>query len=94
MFLGIQDFDFAQIQSNLSKSNRFLLNFASIFHKSNQICPQLINFTNNFSSCIPNPTALLKTYSVANKPRKCDLKTKIFLLFFRQINMERATACV
>jgi len=28
MFWGIQDFDFAQIQSNLSKSNHFCQNFA------------------------------------------------------------------
>jgi len=30
MFLGMQDFDFAQIQSNLTKSNCFCPNFASI----------------------------------------------------------------
>jgi len=36
MFLGMQDFDFAQIQSNLPKSHHFCLNFASILPKSNQ----------------------------------------------------------
>jgi len=33
MYLGMQDFDFAQIQSNLPKSNQFCLNFASILPK-------------------------------------------------------------
>jgi len=40
MFLVMQDFDFAQIQSNLSKSNHFFLNLASNFSKSNQCCPK------------------------------------------------------
>jgi len=51
MFLWMQDFDFAQIKLNLSKSNRFYSNFASILPKSNQICinyasilPKLIKF--------------------------------------------------
>jgi len=30
MFLGMQDFDFAQIQSNLTKSDNFCPNFAQI----------------------------------------------------------------
>jgi len=45
MFLEMQGFDFAQIQSNFPKSNHFCPNFASIllkfclnFAKSNQIC--------------------------------------------------------
>jgi len=33
MFLGMQDFDFAQVQSNLYKSNHFCPNFASILPK-------------------------------------------------------------
>jgi len=41
MLLGMQDSDFAQILSFLPK---FLLNFARISPKSNQICPNLINF--------------------------------------------------
>jgi len=47
MFLGMQDFVFAQIQSNLPKSNHFCLSFSSIspnFTKSNQFCQNLINF--------------------------------------------------
>jgi len=59
MFLGIQDFEFAQIQSSLPISNHFYSNFVSIqpkFHlnfvqispKSNQICSNLINFTFKF----------------------------------------------
>jgi len=44
MFLGIQDFDFAYIQSNLPKTNQFYPNFASILPKYNQICLKLINF--------------------------------------------------
>jgi len=52
MYLGMQDFDFAQSNQICPKSNLFaqiLLqlcpNFASILPKSNQICPTLINFT-------------------------------------------------
>jgi len=41
MFLGMQDFDFAKIQSNLPK---FCFNFASISLKSNQIFSNLTNF--------------------------------------------------
>jgi len=46
LFLGMQDFDFAQIQSNLSKSNHFCLNFASILPKFHlmQFHPNLTNF--------------------------------------------------
>jgi len=33
MFLGVQDFEFIQIQSNLPKSNYFSPNFASILLK-------------------------------------------------------------
>jgi len=33
IFLGVQEFDFAQIQSNLFKSNNFCPNFASILPK-------------------------------------------------------------
>jgi len=47
MFMRMQDSDFAQIQSNLLKSNyklhKFCPNFAQIY---NQICPYLINFNN------------------------------------------------
>jgi len=34
MFLGMQDFDFAQIQSTLLKSDHFCPNFASIWQFS------------------------------------------------------------
>jgi len=51
MFLEMQDFDFAQILSNLpkfrlnfSQSNQICPYFASILSKSNQIFPDLINF--------------------------------------------------
>jgi len=37
MFLGMQDFDFAQIYKLLPK---FRLNFAYILPKSDQICPK------------------------------------------------------
>jgi len=40
MFLGMQDFDFFQIESNFPKSNHFCPNTASILPKSNQICPK------------------------------------------------------
>jgi len=47
MFLGMQYFDFVQIQSNLPKSNHFCPNFSSVLSKfflnPNQICPNLIN---------------------------------------------------
>jgi len=33
IFGGVQNVDFVQIQSNLSKSNHFFLNFVSIFPK-------------------------------------------------------------
>jgi len=75
MFLGMQDFDFAQIQSNFFKSNNFLPNFAAILSKFclyfakfstkfNEICPNMINFClNNFCledvDASPAPTALL-----------------------------------
>jgi len=43
MFLGLQDFDFAQILSNLPKYQslvpKFCFKFAQISPKSNQICP-------------------------------------------------------
>jgi len=53
----MQNFDFAQILSNLPKSNHFYLNFASMLPKSNQICLNLINFAQKFfargCSCTP-----------------------------------------
>jgi len=74
MFLGMQDFDFAQTQSNLPKFNylfaqislQFYPNFASILPKSNHICPNLINFAQKnfargcgFIPASPAPTALV-----------------------------------
>jgi len=44
IILRMQDIVFAQIQSNLSKSNHFCPNLTSILPKSNQICLNLINF--------------------------------------------------
>jgi len=66
MILVMQDFNFAQIQSNLPKSYhfckislilpKFRLTFAQISPKSNQICPNLIKFAKkNFAkgcSCL------------------------------------------
>jgi len=47
MFLGMQDFDFAQIQSNFPKSNHFCPNFASILPKFDRL---------NFAKFLPNLT--------------------------------------
>jgi len=44
MFLGMRDFDFAQTQSNVPKSNHFCLNFASILP---QFFSNLSVFTQN-----------------------------------------------
>jgi len=44
MFLGMQDFDLAQIQSNLPKSNHFFPNFSSILAKFRQFYPNLTKF--------------------------------------------------
>jgi len=49
MFLGMQGFGFAPIQSNLSRSRHFCPNFATIlfkytvtkFAQSNQFCPKM-----------------------------------------------------
>jgi len=61
MFLGIQDFDFAQILSILPKFNYFFPNFALSLHKSNQICP-------NFS-ILPNRTKLTQIQSILPKKK-------------------------
>jgi len=44
MCLEMQDFDFAQIKSNLLKSYHFRPNFASILPKSKQISPNSNQF--------------------------------------------------
>jgi len=54
MALGMQDFDFAQIQSNLPKSNHFCPNFAQI---SPQFCPNLTKFA-QMQSILPKKCLL------------------------------------
>jgi len=64
MFLGMQEFDFAQIQSNLPKSHSVCPNFAQSLSKSNQIFPNLINFAPKIfvsCSCISN---ILSCYGI------------------------------
>jgi len=67
MFLGMQTFDFAHIESNLPKSNHFAQisnqlcpNFNSVLpNKFNQFRPNLINFAQQIfrwgCGCIPAP---------------------------------------
>jgi len=58
MFLRMQDFNFAQIQSYFLKSNHFCSNFASIWPKSNQISPNHQFFLGNTTAASRAPTAL------------------------------------
>jgi len=57
MFLGMQDFGFAQIQPGLPKSNYFCSNLASIFPKSSQFCPK--KFLLKAAAACSVPMALL-----------------------------------
>jgi len=57
IFLGIQNFDFTQIQLNLPKSNHFCSNFALILPKFNQFFPKK-NFARRCAAASPASAAL------------------------------------
>jgi len=70
IFWRMQEFDFARIQSNLPKSNRFYPYFASILPKSYLICPNLMNFAPpkffaRGCSCIPSSFYAALTFCTA-----------------------------